>query len=110
MPVYNMPQLSTIDFTDDDLDAGDVERREYQRLASTIDRSRVLECVLSDLDCDDSPLYDLIDQTLAEPFLPGERVRENITILATLGQDILTLVAVNVGRLIGLRMEGVAHD
>lgn len=45
----------------DDLedDAADIQWLEYCRMASTLDRTRILEVVLSDLDADDSPLYEL---------------------------------------------------
>jgi hypothetical protein len=56
----------------------DVQWLEYCRVATTVDRQHVLECVLSDLDCDDSPLYEFIDDAIANPHEPG-RAKANIS-------------------------------
>ena len=57
---------------DDDFedDAADMQWREYCRIASTLDRARILEVVLSDLDADDSPLYEFIDSLFATHMNP----------------------------------------
>ena len=62
------------DFEDDD----HMQWRDYCRIASTIDRTRILEVVLSDLDADDSPLYEFIDDGITHPHEPG-RAKESIT-------------------------------
>jgi hypothetical protein len=68
---------------DDDLpdDHHHAEWQEYCRLASTIDRARILECVLSGLDAEDSPLYEHIDLALREPHEPG-RAHDSVVKLA----------------------------
>jgi hypothetical protein len=78
----------------DDLedDAADIQWLEYCRMASTLDRTRILEVVLSDLDADDSPLYEFIDDAIANPHEPG-RPKANITDLARLGQSLLNRIA-----------------
>jgi hypothetical protein len=80
-----------------------VQWLEYCRVASTLDRSRILEVVLSDLDCDDSPLYEFIDDAIANPHEPG-RAKANITDLARLGQSLLNLIAKAVDDQVNLRM------
>jgi hypothetical protein len=87
------------DFEDDD----NIQWQEYCRMASTLDRARILEVVLSDLDADDSPLYEFIDSALHEPHEPG-RPKESITKLAQLGQSLLSLIARAVDDAVGLRM------
>jgi hypothetical protein len=77
--------------------------REYCHVASTLDRARILEVVLSDLDAEDSPLYPFIDDALHEPHEPG-RARESITKLAALGQSVLHLIAKAVDDQVHLRM------
>ena len=76
--------------------------QDYCLEASKVDRQRILECVLSSLDTDDSPLYALIDSAIATPHEPG-RARESITILAALGQTILDRVASAVDDQVSLR-------
>jgi hypothetical protein len=50
-PTYYTPD-------DDFEDEGDnMQWQEYCRIASTLDRRRILDVVLSDLDADDSPLW-----------------------------------------------------
>ena len=72
--------LQAIEYYADDVE--DAERHyqwlEYCRVASTIDRERILECVLSDLDAEDS--------------------------LAALGQAVLDLIAHAVDDQVNLRM------
>jgi hypothetical protein len=87
------------DDPDEDHDAW----QDYCCEASKVDRQRVLECVLSSLDTDDSPLYTLIDSTLKEPHEPG-RARESLTVLAAVGKSILNLVAAAVDDQVNLRM------
>jgi hypothetical protein len=77
--------------------------RDYCCEASKVDRQRVLECVLSSLDTDDSPLYALIDSALKDPHEPG-RARESLTVLAAVGQAILNVVAASVDDQVNLRM------
>ena len=103
--------LSPIDLVANDFEDTDVQWREYCRIARTVDRARILDVVLSDLDAEDSPLFELIDSAIQEPHEPG-RPRENITVLARLGQQILTLVAKAVDDAANLRMAGreVPHD
>src|SRR5262245_52304677 len=75
---------------------------DYCRVAATIPAARIRECVLSDLDDDDSPLMDLIIEALQQPHEPG-RARENVTVLAALGQAVLNLIAANVDQQVTLR-------
>jgi hypothetical protein len=79
--------------------------QDYCLEASKVDRQRILECVLSSLDSDDSPLYTLIDSCLKDPQEPG-RPRESITLLAQIGQAILDRVAASVDDLTNLRLAG----
>jgi hypothetical protein len=90
---------------DDNFEDEDDNRQwqEYCRIASTIDRTRILEVVLSDLDADDSPLYEFIDDAIATPHEPG-RPKESITKLARLGQSLLNLIAKAVDDQVNLRM------
>jgi hypothetical protein len=87
---------------DDDDEDADVQWLDYCRIAATVDRQHVLECVLSGLDTEDSPLYDLIDSALQAPHEPG-RPKESITVLAGIGKRILHLVAKAVDDAVGLR-------
>jgi hypothetical protein len=77
--------------------------QDYCFEASKVDRQRILECVLSSLDTDKSPLYALIDTALKDPHEPG-RARESLTVLAAVGQSILNLVAAAVDDQVNLRM------
>jgi hypothetical protein len=96
---------------DDEEEGIDVQWLEYCRMASTLDRARILEVVLSDLDSDDSPLYDLIDDAIANPHEPG-RPKANVSDLARLGKAILAMVAKAVDDQVNLRMavQEVPHD
>jgi hypothetical protein len=76
-------------FEDDD---DDLLRLEYCRIASTVDRTHLIEVVLSDLDADESPRFEFIDDAIANPHEPG-RPKANITDLARLGQSLLNLIA-----------------
>jgi hypothetical protein len=87
------------DFKDDD----NIQWQEYCRIASTLDRRRILDVVLSDLDADDSPLYEFIDDAIATPHEPG-RPKESITKLAQLGQSLLNLIAKAIDDQVNLRM------
>jgi hypothetical protein len=87
---------------DDDFEDADVQWLEYCRCAATLNRVDLLQTVLSDLDCENSPLYDLIDSALQEPHEPG-RPKESITVLAGIGKQILQLVAQAVDNAVGLR-------
>jgi hypothetical protein len=90
---------------DDDFeeDAADIQWLEYCRMASTLDRTHILDVVLSDLDADDSPLYEFIDDAIKNPHEPG-RPKANITDLARLGQSLLNLIAKAVDDSVNLRM------
>jgi hypothetical protein len=92
-------------------DAVDVQWLEYCRIASTLDRTRILEVVLSDLDADDSPLYDFIDDAIANPHELG-RPKANVSDLARLGKALLAMIAKAVDDQVNLRMavEEVLHD
>jgi hypothetical protein len=96
------------DFEDED--DNDVRWLEYCREASHVDRTHILDVVLSDLDADDSPLYEFIDDAVANPHEPG-RPKANITDLARLGQSLLNLIAKAVDDNVNLRMAvEVPHD
>jgi hypothetical protein len=88
---------------DDDFEDGADAWQDYCFEASKVSRERVLECVLSSLDTDDSPIYTLIDSCLKDPQEPG-RARESITVLAQIGQAILDRVAASVDEQVNLRM------
>src|SRR2546421_11555038 len=88
------------DFEDED---DNIHWQEYCRIASTIDRTRILEVVLSDLDGDNSPLYEFIDDAIQNPHEPG-RPKANITDLARLGQSLLNRIAKAVDDQVTLRM------
>jgi hypothetical protein len=96
--------LSPVDLIqdDDEIDP-DVSWLEYCRIAATLDRQHILECVLSDLDAEDSPLFDLIDSAIQEPHEPG-RPRESITVLAGIGKALMELVANAVDDQVNLRL------
>jgi hypothetical protein len=79
-------------------------------MASTLDRKRILDVVLSDLDAEDSPLFEFIDDAIKNPHEPG-RAKANITDLARLGQSLLNLIAKAVDDNVNLRMAvEVPHD
>jgi hypothetical protein len=88
---------------DDDDEDPDVQWLEYCRVAATIDRQHILECVLSDLDAEDSPLYDFIDDAISNPHEPG-RAKANLVELAKLGQAMLNLIVKSVDDQVNLRM------
>jgi hypothetical protein len=101
--VYALSPLDLIPddaFEDEDVD---VQWLEYCRCAAQVNRQHVLECVLSDLDAEDSPLYEFIDDAIANPHEPG-RAKANITDLARLGQSLLNLIAKAVDDQANLRM------
>jgi hypothetical protein len=103
-PTYYTPDD---DFEDED---DNQQWQEYCRTASTLDRARILDVVLSDLDAGDSPLYEFIDDALKHPHEPG-RPKESITKLAQLGQSLLNLIAKAVDDQVNLRMAvEVPHD
>ena len=89
------------DFEDDD--TANMQWQEYCRTASTLDRTHILQVVLSDLDAEDSPLYEFIDDAIKNPHEPG-RPKANITDLARLGQSLLNLIAKAVDDNVNLRM------
>ena len=105
MSTTNFPRaaydLSLIPSDDEDLSDHEAWQ-DYCAEARHVDRQRVLGCVLSSLDTDDSPLFALIDPALKDPHEPG-RARESLTVLAAVGQAILNLVASSVDDQVNLR-------
>jgi hypothetical protein len=99
--------LSAIDMLPDESDEcepdEDLRWLDYCATAAKVDRQHILECVLSDLDAEDSPLYEFIDDAIDNPHEPG-RPKANITDLARLGQTLLNLIAKSVDDAVGLRM------
>jgi hypothetical protein len=105
---FSFIDLIPSDDVEDDDD--NMQWQEYCRVASTLDRTRILDVVLSDLDCDESLLYEFIDDAIATPHEPG-RPKESITKLAQLGQSLLNLIAKAVDDQVNLRMAvEVPHD
>jgi hypothetical protein len=101
---YKDYSLSPVDLIPDDEELDpDVQWLHYCAVAATVDRQHVLECVLSDLDAEDSPLYDWIDDAIATPHEPG-RAKANVVELATLGQAVLNLIAKAIDDQVGLTM------
>jgi hypothetical protein len=101
--MYSLSPTDLIPPDDVDEDNADVQWLEYCRVASTLDRARILEVVLSDLDCDESPLYEFIDEAITQPHEPGH-ARDNIVRLGQLGQSLLNLIAKAVDDQVNLRM------
>jgi hypothetical protein len=97
--------LSPIDLVPDDDGDGDADVHwlHYCQVAATVDRQHILECVLSDLDADDSPLFEFIDEAIRDPHESG-RARDSVTKLARLGQSLLNLIAKAVDDQVNLRM------
>jgi hypothetical protein len=95
--------LRPVDLIPDNDTDEDLRWLEYCRCAATVDRIHILDVVLSDLDADDSPLYEFIDDAIANPHEPG-RAKANITDLARLGQSLLNLIAKAVDDQVNLRM------
>jgi len=95
----------------DDFEDDNVQWLHYCEVAAKVNRQHVLECVLSDLDCEDSPLYDFIDDAIANPHEPG-RPKANVSDLARLGKALLTMIAKAVDDQVNLRMavQEVPHD
>jgi hypothetical protein len=62
-----------------------------------------LEVVLSDLEAEDSPLHEFIDDAIVNPHEPG-RPKANITDLARLGQSLLNLIAKAVDAQVNVHM------
>jgi hypothetical protein len=108
---YSLSPLDLIPPDDLEDEDADVQWLEYCRLASTLERAHILEVVLSDLDAEDSPLYEFIDDAIATPHEP-QRPKANITDLARLGQSLLHLIAKAVDDQVNLRMavREVPHD
>jgi hypothetical protein len=100
---YSLNPVDLITPDDIDDDDADVQWLEYCRVASTLDRQRILEVVLSDLAAEDSPFYDFIDDAIANPHEPG-RPKANVSDLARLGKEILTMIAKAVDEQVNLRM------
>ena len=78
--------------------------REYCRVASTLDRTHILDVVLSDLDAEDSPLFPFIDVTIEHSYEVGVQPKNNVLELAKLGQRLLHLIAKAVDDQVNLRM------
>lgn len=100
---YSLSPTDLIPPDDSEDDTVDVHWQEYCRIASTVDRQRILEVVLSDMDAEDSPLYDLIDDAIANPHEPG-RPKANVSDLARLGKALLAMIAKAVDDQVNLRM------
>jgi hypothetical protein len=100
---YSLNAVDLIPPDDEEEGGFDVQWLEYCRVASTVDRTRILEVVLSDLDSHDSPLYDFIGDAIANPHEPG-RAKANISDLARLGKALLTMIAKAVDDQVNLRM------
>jgi hypothetical protein len=104
--------VSATDLIPDDFEEdANVRWLEYCRITSTLDRARIFDVILSDLDAEDSPLYAFIDDAMKNPHEPG-RAKESITTLAQLGQSLLNLIAKAVDDQVNLRMavQEVPHD
>jgi hypothetical protein len=108
---YTLSPVDLIPPDDVDDDEQVYRWQEYCRIASTMDRARILDVVLSDLDAEDSPLFEFIDDAIAYPHEPG-RPKESITKLAQLGQALLNIIARAVDDQGNLRMAvlEVPHD
>jgi hypothetical protein len=74
----------------DDVENTDDDMRwpEYCEIAAQVSRPHVLDCVLSDLDCHDSLLFEFIDEAITNSYEPG-RSKVNIMDLARRGKAIL---------------------
>jgi hypothetical protein len=104
LKAYALSPLALIPPDDCEDEEVDVQWLEYCRVASTLDRTHILEVVLSDLDAEDSPLYEFIDDAIANPHEQPGRAKANITDLARLGQSLLNLIAEAVDDQVNLRM------
>ena len=100
---FSLRPIDLIDPEDIEDEDSDVQWREYCRVAATLDCARILDVVLSDLDAEDSPLYEFIDDAILNPHEPG-RPKANITDLARLGQSLLNLIAKAVDDQVNIRM------
>jgi hypothetical protein len=89
----------------------DVQWLAYCRIASTVDRTRILDVVLSGLNADDSLLFECIDDAITNPHEPG-CAKANITDLARLGQSILNLLVKAVDEQVNMAIavQEVPHD
>jgi hypothetical protein len=102
---FEASSLRTMDLLppdEDDLDA-DVQWLDYCAEAAKVNRQHVLECVLSDLDANDSPLFEFIDDAIQCPHEPG-RPKANLMDLARLGKAVLMLIAPSVDEEVNLRL------
>jgi hypothetical protein len=100
---YSLSQTDLIPPDDFDDDEGDVQWLHYCEVAAQVNRQHILDVVLSDLDAEDSPLNEFIDEAIAQPHEPG-RARDNIMRLAKLGQSVVDLIAKAVDDQVNLRM------
>jgi len=71
-------------------------------VAATLNRQHILDVVLSGLDADDSPLFELIDDALQYPHEPG-RPKANLMDLARVGKAMLHLVAQAIDEAVSMR-------
>ena len=76
---------------------------DYCAEAAKVNRVHVLDCVLSDLDTEDSPLFEFIDDAIQNPHEPW-RPKVNVMDLARLGKAVLHLIAKAVDDQVGLKM------
>jgi hypothetical protein len=86
----------------------DIIRQHYRYQVAQIDRQDVLLAVIDALDADDSPLFELIDDELGEPTLPGETVRHNAMVWQRIGKALHTIVAQQIQAKAQVRM--AHHD
>jgi hypothetical protein len=99
---YSLPPEAMIP-PDEGEEPDDPRWQHYCEEAATVNRQRILEVVLSDLDGDDSPLMAWIDDALENPHEPG-RAKANIVELAKLGQAVLNLIARAVDDQVNMRL------
>jgi len=88
--------------TEDDQDTQ--AQREYERLAKTLNPLYILDCVLSDLDGDDSPLLDDIKIILANPSYDRLYPTINLSDAQRIGKLVLTLVERAVANQVNLKL------
>ena len=107
--LFNEYSLRPVDLLPpEEPDVDDGWRQSYEAEVRQVQRLRVLECVLSDLDGEESPLLEWIDDAIVTPHEPG-RAKANLMELANLGQTLLNLVAEHVDKQANLRLNGGAR-
>jgi hypothetical protein len=97
--------FSRIDLIPDDVENTDEDVRwlDYCQIAAQVSRPHGLDWALSDFDCDDSPLFEFIDDAITNPYEPG-RPKANSMDLARRGKAILHLMATRVDDQVSMRM------